>query len=127
MEYRHGERFASSQGADLASEVPAVLAIAVAFASPTSAQQGPSPAAADPGRKVDSPRAATSGTPDLSASRHPLDPLEPAEIVAAVAAIRKERKLPDSVRFVTVTLKEPSKEVVAAGRGPAANSRARRS
>ena len=90
----------------------AVLAIVVAFAPPAFAQQGPSPAAAAPGRKADSPRGTGSGTPDLSASRHPLDPLEPAEIVAAVAAIRKERKLPDSVRFVTVTLKEPSKEVV---------------
>ena len=82
------------------------------FAPPASAQQGPSPAAAAPGRPQDSPRGTGSGTPDLSASRHPLDPLEPAEIAAAVAAIRKERQLADSVRFVTVTLKEPSKEVV---------------
>ena len=56
--------------------------------------RGPGPAArgpprADPG----SSRAATAGTPDPSASRHPLDPLEPAEIAAAVAAIRKERQL----------------------------------
>ena len=57
----------------------------------------------------------------VSAWRHPLDPLEPAEIAAAVAAIRKERQLADSVRFVTVTLKEPSKEIVL-DRGPAVNS-----
>ena len=92
--------------------IMAVLAIVVSFAPPAFAQQGPSPAAAAPGRKVDSPRGTGSGTPDLAASRHPLDPLEPAEIAAAVAAIRKERRLADSVRFVTVTLKEPSKEVV---------------
>ena len=62
----------------------------------------------------------------FSASRHPLDPLQPAEIELAVAAIRKERSLSDSVRFVTVTLKEPSKEV---GRqaSPAAARPARRS
>src|SRR5271167_5025614 len=91
-------------------EILVVVAIAVAFAPPASAQQGPSPAAAAPGRTQDSPRGASSGTPDISASRHPLDPLEPAEIVAAVGAIRKERQLADSFRFVTVTLKEPSKE-----------------
>ena len=46
------------------------------------------------------------------AARHPLDPLQPDEIQLAVTAVRKERQLSDSVRFVTVTLNEPSKEVV---------------
>ena len=45
-------------------------------------------------------------------ARHPLDPLEPAEVQLAVAAVRKDRQLADSVRFVTVTLNEPSKDVV---------------
>ena len=44
--------------------------------------------------------------------QHPLDPLQPAEIQRAVTAVRKDRQLSDSVRFVTVTLKEPSKEIV---------------
>jgi primary-amine oxidase len=48
----------------------------------------------------------------VSATRHPLDPLEPAEVQLAVAAVRNDRQLSDSVRFVTVTLNEPSKEVV---------------
>ena len=46
----------------------------------------------------------------ISVTRHPLDPLQPAEIQLAVAAIRKERQFSDTVRFVTVSLKEPSKE-----------------
>ncbi len=44
--------------------------------------------------------------------RHPLDPLQPGEVQLAIAAVRKDRQLSDSVRFVTVTLNEPSKEVV---------------
>ena len=44
-------------------EVLAVLAIAMAFATPASAQQGPSPAAAAPGRIQDSPRARQLGDP----------------------------------------------------------------
>jgi primary-amine oxidase len=47
-----------------------------------------------------------------SPSRHPLDPLEPAEIERAVAIVRKNRSLPDTVRFVTVRLREPSKETI---------------
>lgn len=45
-------------------------------------------------------------------SRHPLDPLSAEEIEAASSLLRRERHLDDSVRFVFVTLKEPSKEVV---------------
>src|SRR6516225_6209841 len=42
-------------------------------------------------------------------ARHPLDPLEPDEIRTAVATIKGERRLSESVRFVTVTLNEPDK------------------
>ncbi len=44
--------------------------------------------------------------------RHPLDPLEPDEIRLAVDIVRREKKLADSVRFVTVTLNEPAKAAV---------------
>jgi len=45
-------------------------------------------------------------------ARHPLDPLDSAEIQRAVATVRAQRHLPESVRFVTVTLNEPSKEAI---------------
>jgi primary-amine oxidase len=45
-------------------------------------------------------------------TRHPLDPLEPAEIELAVACVRNERRLTESIRFVSVSLKEPHKDVV---------------
>ena len=38
--------------------------------------------------------------------------MEPAEIQRAIATVRKERRLPGSVRFVTVTLNEPPKDAV---------------
>jgi primary-amine oxidase len=44
--------------------------------------------------------------------RHPLDPLEPDEIQIAVATVKHQRRLSESVRFVTVTLNEPKKERV---------------
>src|SRR5690349_8683469 len=47
---------------------------------------------------------------------HPLEPLTPAEITAAVALVRAIRPLSPLVRFVTVTLKEPSKQTVLAYR-----------
>lgn len=50
--------------------------------------------------------------PASAVDRHPLDPLDPEEIQQAVATVRKERSLPASVRFVTVTLKEPAKDAV---------------
>ena len=43
---------------------------------------------------------------------HPLDPLSAAEITAAVAILRASGKLGPHVRFATVVLQEPSKEVV---------------
>ncbi len=44
---------------------------------------------------------------------HPLDPLSPAELEAAIAAARAHHGS-DRLRFVTITLKEPAKDVVAA-------------
>jgi primary-amine oxidase len=63
------------------------------------------------GRPSEAPRG-TSRASDIPATRHPLDPLGPDEIGRAVAAVRKERRLAGDVRFVAVSLKEPSKEVV---------------
>ena len=48
------------------------------------------------------------GSPGSSV-RHPLDPLEPDEIRRAVDIVRREKKLADTVRFVTITLSEPAK------------------
>ena len=52
---------------------------------------------------------AKQGSAPESQMRHPLDPLEPDEIRLAIAIVRREKKLADSVRFVTVTLNEPAK------------------
>jgi primary-amine oxidase len=41
---------------------------------------------------------------------HPLDPLTRAEIEAAVAAIRAQERFGEGLRFISVTLREPSKE-----------------
>jgi primary-amine oxidase len=89
----------------------AVTVIVLVLASSSPAQQAAPTAAPDRSRPQE-PRAATAGTPDTAAARHPLDPLEPAEITFAVESIRKARPLGEGVRFVTVTLKEPSKDVV---------------
>lgn len=43
---------------------------------------------------------------------HPLEPLSAAEIAAAAETLRRERSLGDDVRFVSVVLHEPPKEVV---------------
>ncbi len=43
---------------------------------------------------------------------HPLEPLTSAEIVASVNVLRNEKSLPASIRFISVVLKEPSKEAV---------------
>ena len=45
-------------------------------------------------------------------ARHPLDPLTADEIEAAVAILKEGRRLGPRVRFETVVLKEPDKEVV---------------
>ena len=44
---------------------------------------------------------------------HPLEPLTPAEISRAVEVVRAEKQIADNWRFVTVTLLEPPKSVVA--------------
>jgi primary-amine oxidase len=75
---------------------------------PASAQAPPGVSAVE-NRTADNARGSLDRS-KISATRHPLDPLQPAEIELAVAAIRKERALSESVRFVTVSLKEPSKE-----------------
>jgi primary-amine oxidase len=48
----------------------------------------------------------------LPQTLHPLDPLNAAEITAAVAILRASGKLGSHVRFATVVLQEPAKEVV---------------
>jgi primary-amine oxidase len=58
------------------------------------------------------PSQGAASTPATSAVHHPLDPLTPAEVELAVVTVRKERRLADSVRFVSVNLNEPSKEIV---------------
>jgi primary-amine oxidase len=51
-------------------------------------------------------------SPAAASHRHPLDPLGPDEIASAVAIVKKERALPDTTRFVNVTLLEPAKRSV---------------
>ncbi|MGC1219062.1 MAG: primary-amine oxidase [Phormidesmis sp.] len=51
-------------------------------------------------------------TPVVASVSHPLEPLTPDEISAAVAILREQKSLGASVRFATVTLKEPAKESV---------------
>jgi primary-amine oxidase len=46
------------------------------------------------------------------AVRHPLEPLSAAEIAAAVALVRASGRLGSRVRFASITLHEPPKEVV---------------
>jgi primary-amine oxidase len=92
-------------------EILAASALVLMLPTTASAQRAPAPDTA-PIRPQAPSRSTATGTPDISASRHPLDPLEPAEIELAVATIRKERQPSDSVRFVSVSLKEPSKGVV---------------
>ena len=74
------------------------------------AQSAP-PGASTQSRPIEATRANTEPS-KVSAWRHPLDPLQPAEVQLAIAAVRKDQVLSDSVRFVTVTLNEPSKETV---------------
>ncbi len=53
-----------------------------------------------------------------SVTTNPLEPLTGDEIVAAVAAVREARDLGERVRFVSVELREPSKDAIAAGLPP---------
>ncbi|WP_435009560.1 primary-amine oxidase [Tundrisphaera lichenicola] len=59
---------------------------------------------------ADKPHSAKVETPERR--RSPLDPLFPEEIELAVATIRDERNLPESYKFVSVALNEPSKALV---------------
>ena len=52
--------------------------------------------------------------PNAVGVAHPLDPLTVDEIAAAVDIMRTERQLGARVRFVSVTLHEPTKAVVLA-------------
>jgi primary-amine oxidase len=44
--------------------------------------------------------------------QHPLEPLSREEVATAIAIIRNERNLPETIRFTTVVLNEPPKNVV---------------
>src|SRR5207244_12722180 len=48
----------------------------------------------------------------LASALHPLEPLTAEEIKAAVEIVRTERQLSERVRFVSVNLHEPPKDVV---------------
>ena len=43
---------------------------------------------------------------------HPLEPLTAPEITATVNILRSQKNLPDNIRFISVVLKEPAKDVV---------------
>ncbi|MGF1481615.1 MAG: primary-amine oxidase [Cyanophyceae cyanobacterium] len=49
---------------------------------------------------------------NLSSPHHPLEPLTPEEITTAVRIIKSEKQLGETIRFPTVTLKEPDKKAV---------------
>ncbi|MFD2658396.1 primary-amine oxidase [Gracilibacillus thailandensis] len=51
-------------------------------------------------------------TTTITKVNHPLEPLNTAEIALATSVVKKEKKINDSFRFVSVTLYEPSKETV---------------
>jgi primary-amine oxidase len=84
-----------------------VLAVAAALLAPPpeARAQVPGPASKEAAKD-----------PEGQETRHVLDPLEPAEIEVAVEAVRKDRRFAEGVRFVSVGLKEPSKEVVRGAR-----------
>jgi Cu2+-containing amine oxidase len=50
----------------------------------------------------------------ITTGRHPLDPLSAEEMETASATLRGERRLGEGVRFVSIGLKEPSRDVVLA-------------
>jgi primary-amine oxidase len=87
------------------------LAALVFIFVPQAAAQVPPGGASMLSRPSETSRDVTDSS-KLSTSRHLLDPLQPAEIQRAVAAIRQHRHIGESVRFVTVSLREPPKEVV---------------
>jgi len=52
----------------------------------------------------------------VTTGRHPLDPLSAEEIETASVTLRAERRLDEGVRFVSVNLNEPTRDVVLAFR-----------
>jgi len=84
---------------------------AIGAARPASAAQGVPGVQSTDNRAAEPTRANARGS-TAAVARHPLDPLDPAEIQRAVAAVRAHRHLPESTRFVTVTLNEPSKQAM---------------
>jgi primary-amine oxidase len=82
---------------------------------------GSTPARSQPQAPPDQPVGATRASsgpnssaisPASSADNHPLDPLGPDEIKRAVAIVKSARPVPETTRFVTVTLREPPKSSV---------------
>src|SRR5438128_11074896 len=51
---------------------------------------------------------------DAIGVKHPLEPLGAEEIAARVDIVRTQRSLSEQVRFVTITLDEPPKDIVLA-------------
>src|SRR5436305_8070169 len=48
--------------------------------------------------------------------RHPLEPLSAEEVQLAVGLLRKHNKVTPTTRFISISLKEPKKELVHAGK-----------
>ena len=49
---------------------------------------------------------------NLASPQHPLEPLTAEEIKTAVSILKREKQLGKTIRFPTVTLKEPDKQAV---------------
>jgi primary-amine oxidase len=58
------------------------------------------------------PKIMTTPTSLAAVVAHPLEPLTKDEILAAVRIVRSERQLHEKVRFASINLHEPSKEIV---------------
>ncbi|WP_165230952.1 primary-amine oxidase [Aquisphaera insulae] len=86
--------------------VASVWVASVALEVPVASAQAPS-ASAEPTTGKDGSKKSIEASP-----RHPLDPLSPDEIRAAVARLRKDKDLPESIRFVSIMLAEPAKSAV---------------
>jgi primary-amine oxidase len=94
--------------------VPVLLGLFAAL-EPAAAQVPPGDRTVS-GRVAETSRTGSAAPAPVAPTKHPLDPLLPAEIESAVAIARKDRRLSDSIRFVTVTLNEPAKDVVCSPR-----------
>jgi primary-amine oxidase len=88
-----------------------VLSLLVVAGQPIATAQVPDRGSLSNGQ-AKNPAQSESGEPANAKVRHPLDPLGPDEIQIAVDTIKKERRLADTVRFVTVALNEPAKELI---------------